>query len=69
MKINWISLVPAALLLVQAGAAIFGYTFDFGDFGNRLLTFVKPTGAAGGNVAWLPRLTKDRHVLRPNLVP
>ena len=50
MKINWkvrfanknfwLSLIPAALLLVQAGAAIFGYTLDFGDLGNRLLTFV-----------------------------
>lgn len=36
----WISLVPAVLLLIQAGAAIFGYTLDFGDLGNRLLTFV-----------------------------
>lgn len=50
MKINWtvriknknfwISLIPAMLLLVQAGAAIFGYTLDFGDLGNKLLTFV-----------------------------
>lgn len=50
MKINWkvrfanknfwLSLVPAMLLLVQAGAAIFGCTLDFGDLGNKLLTFV-----------------------------
>lgn len=50
MKINWkvrmknkdfwISLVPAALLLLQAGAAVFGFAFDLGDLGNRLLTFV-----------------------------
>jgi len=50
MKINWkvrfanknfwLSLIPAALLLVQAGAAVFGFTLDFGDLGNRLLTFV-----------------------------
>lgn len=36
----WIALVPAILLLVQAGAAIFGCKMDFGDLGNRLLTFV-----------------------------
>ncbi len=50
MKINWkvriknknfwVALVPALLLLIQAGAAIFGFTFDLGDLGNRLLTFV-----------------------------
>lgn len=50
MKINWkvrfanknfwLSLVPAMLLLVQAGTAIFGFTLDFGDLGNKLLTFV-----------------------------
>lgn len=50
MKINWtvriknknfwLSLIPALLLLIQAGAAIFGYTLDFGDLGNKLLTFV-----------------------------
>lgn len=50
MKINWrvrivnkqfwIALIPALLLLAQAGAAIFGYTLDFGDLGNRLLIFV-----------------------------
>lgn len=50
MKINWIvriknknfwlSLIPAMLLLIQTGAAIFGYTLDFGDLGNKLLTFV-----------------------------
>lgn len=50
MKINWkvriknknfwVALVPALLLLIQAGAAIFGFTFDLGDLGNCLLTFV-----------------------------
>lgn len=36
----WIALVPAVLLLVQAGAAVFGIPLDFGELGNRLLTFV-----------------------------
>ena len=36
----WFSLVPAILLVIQAGAAIFGYTLDFGDLGNKLLAFV-----------------------------
>lgn len=50
MKINWkvrmknknfwVALVPALLLLIQAGAGIFGFTFDLGDLGSRLLTFV-----------------------------
>lgn len=39
-KAFWLSMVPAALLLIQAGAAVFGYTLDFGELGNRLLTFV-----------------------------
>ena len=50
MKINWkvrfknrnfwLSLIPAALLLVQVAAAVFGYTLDLGDLGNRLLAVV-----------------------------
>ena len=39
-KAFWVALVPAVLLLIQAGAAIIGYTLDFGDLGNRLLTFI-----------------------------
>lgn len=33
----WTSFIPAILLLIQAVAAIFGFTIDLGDFGNRLL--------------------------------
>lgn len=36
----WFALVPALLLVIQAGAAIFGYTLDFGDLGNKLLAFI-----------------------------
>lgn len=36
----WFSLVPAVLLIIQAGAAIFGYTVNFGELGNSLLAFV-----------------------------
>ena len=50
MKINWIarlknknfwiSLMPAVLLLVQTIAAVFGFTLDFGELGNQLLSVV-----------------------------
>lgn len=50
MKINWIAriknknfwvtLIPAVLLLVQAIAAVFGFTLDFGELGNQLLSVV-----------------------------
>ena len=50
MKINWkvrfknknfwLALIPAVLLLVQVAAAVFGYTLDLGDLGNRLLAVV-----------------------------
>jgi phi LC3 family holin len=50
MKINWLvriknknfwlTLIPAALLLVQVVANVFGYTLDLGDMGNKLLAVV-----------------------------
>lgn len=50
MKINWIAriknksfwlaLIPAVLLLVQTVAAVFGFTLDFGELGNQLLSVV-----------------------------
>ena len=50
MKINWlvriknknfwISVIPATLLLIQVVAAVFGYTLDLGDLGNKLLAVV-----------------------------
>lgn len=37
----WIALIPAVLWLIQAIAAVFGYTLDFGDLGNRLKAVVE----------------------------
>lgn len=39
-KTFWLSLIPAVLLLVQVIAAVFGYTLDLGDLGNKLLDVV-----------------------------
>lgn len=36
----WFAMVPAILLVIQAGAAIFGYSLDFGDLGNKILAFI-----------------------------
>lgn len=39
-KTFWLSLIPAVLLLVQVAAAVFGYTLDLGELGNKLLAVV-----------------------------
>lgn len=39
-KAFWVAFVPAILLLIQVVAAVFGYTLDLGDLGNRLLSVV-----------------------------
>ena len=64
MKINWlvriknrnfwITLIPALLLLVQVVAAVFGFTLDLGDLGNKLLAVVN---AAFGVLAILGIVT------------
>lgn len=36
----WLSIIPAVLILVQAVAALFGYTLDLGDIGNQLISIV-----------------------------
>jgi len=36
----WLALIPAVLLLVQVVAAVFGFTIDLGDLGDRLLAVV-----------------------------
>ena len=39
-KAFWLALIPAVLLLIQVVAAVFGYTLDLGDLGNKLLDVV-----------------------------
>lgn len=36
----WIAIIPAVILLVQVVAAVFGFTLDLGDLGNKLLDVV-----------------------------
>ena len=36
----WVTLIPAVLLLIQSIAAVFGFTLDFGELGNQLLSVV-----------------------------
>lgn len=36
----WLSVIPAVLLLAQTVAAVFGYSLDFGELGNRLIAVV-----------------------------
>ena len=36
----WLAVIPAVLLLIQAVAAVFGYTLDLGDIGNKLIAVV-----------------------------
>lgn len=39
-KTFWLAMIPAALLLIQVVAAVFGVTLDMGDVGNKLLAVV-----------------------------
>lgn len=39
-KTFWLGLIPAALLLVQVVAAVFGYTLNLGELGDKLLAVV-----------------------------
>lgn len=36
----WLAVIPAVLLLVQTVAAVFGFTIDLGDIGNKLVAVV-----------------------------
>lgn len=39
-KTFWLSLIPAVLLLIQVVAAVFGFTLDLGDLGDKLIAVV-----------------------------
>lgn len=39
-KTFWLALIPAALLLIQAVAKVFGFALDFGELGNNLTAVV-----------------------------
>lgn len=39
-KAFWVALIPALLLVIQTVAALFGFTLDLGDLGNKLLAVV-----------------------------
>lgn len=39
-KAFWLAAIPALLLLAQTVAAVFGYTLDLGDIGNKLIAVV-----------------------------
>ena len=64
MKINWlvriknknfwIAVIPALLLLIQVVGAVFGFTLDLGELGNKLLAVVN---AAFGVLAILGIVT------------
>lgn len=36
----WLALIPAVLLLVQVVAAVFGFTINLGELGDKLLAVV-----------------------------
>lgn len=40
-KVFWLSIIPAILLLIQAVAAVFGYTMDFTDLTAKLAAVVE----------------------------
>lgn len=39
-KTFWLSFIPAILLLIQVVAAVFGFTLDLGELGEKLLAVV-----------------------------
>ena len=40
-KAFWMTFIPAILIAIQSIAAVFGFTLDLGDLGNRLLAVVE----------------------------
>ena len=39
-KTFWLTLIPAMMLLIQAGASVFGYNINLSDTGNKLIEVV-----------------------------
>lgn len=39
-KAFWVAIIPAVLVLIQVVAAVFGYTLDLGELGNKLIALV-----------------------------
>ena len=39
-KTFWLALIPAVLILIQVVAAVFGFTLDLGDLGDKLIAVV-----------------------------
>ena len=39
-KTFWLALIPAVLLLIQVVAAVFGFTLDLGNLGDKLIAVV-----------------------------
>lgn len=39
-KAFWVAFVPAVLLLIQTVAALFGFQFDLGEIGDKILAVV-----------------------------
>lgn len=39
-KAFWTAVIPAVLLFIQAVAALFGFTLDLGDLGDKLLAVI-----------------------------
>ena len=39
-KAFWVALIPAVLLLIQGISAVFGYTINMGELGDKLIAVV-----------------------------
>lgn len=39
-KAFWVAIIPAILVLIQVVAAVFGYTLELGELGNKLIAVV-----------------------------
>ena len=39
-KAFWVAIIPAVLVLIQVVAAVFGYTLELGELGDKLIAVV-----------------------------